>query len=128
MTVLDLKRRIRTDVDRTSLYRIGHPVDWFALAHVVARPRGDYRLTTIDADPPRVDVIAPCRWYRLVDASHTSQLCWSDDARVPLAIVTDGVVAWRATALEPGPFGDDPFAIDDRGFVRNDANEDIRAD
>ena len=29
MTVLDLKRRIRTDVDRTNLIRIGRFGDWF---------------------------------------------------------------------------------------------------
>ncbi len=128
MTVLDLRRRIRTDVDRTHLLRIGHFTDWFAEAHVLSTPRGDYRLTAMDGGVAGVEPIAPCGWYRLEQASGSSSFCWNADARVPLAIVVDDAVVWRATRLEPGPFASNAFAIDDRGFVRNDVNQEIESD
>lgn len=129
MTVLDLKRKIRTDVDRTNLLRIGHFTDWFAQAHSLSRPRGGYDLMTMKAGPPDANPIAACRWYRLTQEDRSMQICWSAAQRVPLVIAdAQGTVVWRVTKLAPGPFAARVFSIDDRNFVRNDANADIQAD
>lgn len=128
MTVLDLKRKIRTDIDRTNLLRIGHFTDWFAQAHGLSRPRGPYRLVPV-AGVAGVSAIAACRWYQLDQADRSSRLCWSREQGIAL-VITDpqGEVEWRVTKLASGPFAPGVFAIDDRGFARNDANRDIEAD
>lgn len=129
MTVLDLRRKIRTDIDRTNLMRIGHFTDWFAQAHALSRPRGTYRLVPTVVAPEGKAPVAACRWYRLTEAGRTSRLCWSATNRVPLEIMdAQGRTVWRVTRLSAGPFPASVFAIDDRGLVHNDANQDIEAD
>ncbi len=130
MSVLDLRRKIRTEVDRTSLFRIGHFTDWFALSHSLAHPVGAYTLSPLPSDAaPREASIAPCRWWALTQGASTSKVCWSSRQHMPL-VITDasGVVQWKITALDTRPLADATFALDDRGFVRNDANQDIHAD
>jgi hypothetical protein len=129
MTVLDLKRKIRTDIDRTNLLRIGHYTDWFAQANSLSRPRGAYRLVALSAAPAGVSPIAACRWYELTQDDRSNRICWSAAQHVPLVIANgDGDIVWRVTRLTSGPVPARVFAIDDRGFVRNDANQDIQAD
>ena len=128
MAVLDLKRKIRTDVDRTNLLRIGHMADWFSSAHALVRPRGAYRLVATEA-PAGVRPIASCRWYALTQADRRTTICWNAKARVPLLIEgDDDRPIWRVTKVATGPLPARVFTIDDRGFVRNDANADIAAD
>ena len=131
MSVLDLKRKIRTDVDRTNLLRIGHMADWFSSAHALARPRGAYRLEAIAA-PSGEQPIGACRWYALTQGARRTTICWSVQARVPLLIedATAGAlqVVWRVTKVATGPLPAGVFTIDDRGFVRNDADADIGTD
>jgi len=130
MTVLDLKRHIRTDVARMNLFRIGHVTDWFALAHSLSRPLGPYTLAALSRDAvPSNAPVAPCRWYVLTQAEHSSRICWSTATRVPLLIVgADGAVQWQITTLDTRPLTAGAFAIDDRGFARNDADRDIEVD
>ena len=45
-----------------------------------------------------------------------------------MIVTADDAVVWRVTKLTSGPFPSDPFTIDDRGYVRNDANADIQSD
>lgn len=129
MTVLDLKRRIRTDVDRTNLIRIGHFSDWFGLSHGLARPIGAYSVTSIRHPASGAAPIAACRWYLLSQHERTSRICWSSSQGLPL-LITDGEgrVQWKVRAVDSARLSPGIFAIDDRGFVRNDANEDIKAD
>lgn len=129
MTVLDLGKRVRTDVSRTNLMRIGHFTDWFAQGHALSRPIGTYALTPLDRGAPAIAAIGPCRWYRLAQGARTSDICWSASHRVPLVVADDaGRVQWRVVALEAGTWPASTFRIDDRGFARNDANDDIQAD
>ena len=44
MSILDMKKRIHTRIDRTNLYRIGNFTDWFDLAHGLKHPMGEYRV------------------------------------------------------------------------------------
>ena len=130
MTVLDLKHRIRTDVARTNLYRIGHFTDWFALAHSLARPVGPYTLSALPrTDVPSAQPVAACRWFALTQGTHTSKICWSTRQRVAL-VITDATdaVQWQVTSIDSRPLPETVFSVDDRGFVRNDANQDIQAD
>jgi hypothetical protein len=131
MTVLDLKRRIRTDVDRTNLYRIGHFTDWFSLAHSLTRPAASYTLSALpSAAVPHAVPVEACSWYALRQQSRTSKICWSAARRLALLIAAgdDDRVLWKVTALDGKPLSPATFSIDDRGFVRNDANRDIQAD
>jgi hypothetical protein len=128
MTVLDLLRKVRTDVDRTNLLRIGHFTDWFAQAHSLTRPRGSYRLDATAA-VDGVEPIAACEWYRLAVADHTSTICWSVVHGVPLIVIDqNNAIVWRVIALSSGALGPDALIVNDTGFARNDANEDIRGD
>lgn len=130
MTVLDLRRRLRTDIARTNLYRIGHFTDWFSLAHSLARPVGPYTLSVLPrGDVPRATPVAACRWVALTQGERTSKICWSVQQRVALVITDDtGVEQWRVTSIDARPLPESAFVFDDRGFVRNDANQDIQAD
>ena len=135
MTVLDLGRRIRTDIDRSNLHRIGHFAGWFGMAHGLARPRGAYVLDALDqSQRPKLATIAPCRWYRLAQGERgepPSAICWSAALALPLAITGAGGagdVRWRVEVADTSPLAAGTFAIDDAGFVRTDANADIQAD
>ena len=130
MVVLDLKRRIRTDADRASLYRIGQFTDWFGLAHGLARPTAGYRLQASSAPVGRVDKpAAACRWYRLTQSHNASHICWSRTLRLPMLITGgDGTVQWRITQADSKPADPAVFRVHDTGFVRNDAAADIKGD
>jgi hypothetical protein len=130
MVVLDLPRRIRTDIDRSNLYRIGHFTDWFSMAHALARPHGAYALTAL-ATAPAADEqpLQACRWYALAQGGAASHICWSTALRLPL-LITDaaGKTQWRVTAASTQALPASAFALDDTGFVHNDANADIQTD
>jgi len=129
MTVLDLRRRIRTDIARTNLLRIGHFTDWFSQGHSLTRPLGAYVLTALPAHAAVPAAIGPCDWYRLAEGARARDLCWSRTQRLPLVIVDDaGRIEWRVTEMSPGPFASETFRIDDAGFAHNDANVDIAND
>jgi hypothetical protein len=129
MVVLDLRQRIRTDIDRTNLYRVGHFVDWFGMAHGLSRPIGAYELHRIAAAPGVHRPIAPCHWYQLSNQGKTSNICWSEAMKLPLIIATlDGNAQWRMLEVDARPFSGTTFQVADEGFARNNANEDISAD
>ncbi len=70
-----------------------------------------------------------CDWYALAQVGRTTRVCWSARDRFPLLVLAeDGAEVWRVTTLERGPLAADAFAVHDEGFVRNDADEDIRGD
>ncbi|MGZ5237439.1 MAG: hypothetical protein ACXWCV_14090 [Caldimonas sp.] len=130
MVVLDLRRRIRTDIRRTNLMRIGHFTDWFALSRSLGRPAGPYRLESLPRrEVPRLSTVAPCRWYRLNEGGRDSRICWNAGQQLALAIVdAQDRVQWQVVEVDARALPAGTFAIDDRGFVRNDANADIQAD
>lgn len=130
MAVLDLKHRIRTDVDRTSLYRIGHFSDWFSMAHALSRPVGPYRLAELaGGEAPGLPTVAPCRWFALSQGARTTRICWNATQRVPMLIVDESNTRlWEINHVDTGPLPGATFVIDDRGFVRNDAHADIMGD
>lgn len=129
MVVLDLTRKIRTDITRTNLYRIGHFTDWFSLSHSLSRPLIAYQL--IESTPPEGSEkpFANCRWYQLKMNTSNSRICWSTKVHLPL-LITDvkGKTQWRVTALDTRQIDTRIFRIDDAGFVYNDGNDDIKAD
>lgn len=129
MVVLDLKRKIRTDIERTNLYRIGHFTNWFSLSHSLTRPVEKYQLIKISAPEGSEKPLAACQWYGLTRSGVESRICWSSKWRLPLLIMArDGKVQWRVTAADAHAIAASTYAIDDQGFVRNDANEDIKSD
>jgi hypothetical protein len=130
LDLLDSQRRIHTTISRDNMYRIGSFTDWFDLAHALRHPRAGYRLT---AGQPPVRALpatpAPCRWYDLAQAGQTSRICWDAANHLPLLIVANnGALVWRVLAIDHGPVAPATFTIDDRGYVRTDANRDIAAD
>ena len=129
MVVLDSKRKIRTDIDRTSLFRIGHFTDWFSLAHSLTRPIGPYELVALRGAAPGAAPIAACRWYLLTQRERSSKVCWSTAWHIALLITDrENNIQWKITEIRSSPLTADIFRIDDLGFVRNDATEDIKAD
>ncbi len=129
MVVLDLPRKIRTDIDRTNLYRIGHFTDWFSMSHALARPTGSYLLTALKTAPSGEKPLSACRWYALNRGGTVSNICWSTELRLPLLIADGGgAVQWRVTAASKQALPATAFALNDAGFVHNDANADIKTD
>jgi len=129
MVVLDLPRRIRTDIDRSNLYRIGHFTDWFSMSHALTRPSGSYLLAELKTAPSSAKPLSACRWYALNRSGVVSNICWSSELRLPL-LITDGggILQWRVTAASKQTLPATAFAINDAGFVKNDANADIKTD
>jgi hypothetical protein len=128
MSVLDLRRRIHTRVDRTNLYRVGNFSDWFDLAHGLKYPKTTYHLVSGRPPDHGPKAIGACRWYDLAQERRVTHVCWSTTHRIPLLIEEGGAVVWRVTAVDLKPMAARTFDIHDEGFVRNDANEDIERD
>jgi hypothetical protein len=129
LSVLDLTRKIRTDIDRDNLYRIGQFTDWFDLGHGLRHPKGDYRLVPAATPHGAAQAIGACAWIALVQGTQTTHVCWSAQAKLPLLIqAADGRTVWRVTHVDHKAIPDAVFAIRDTGFVRNDANADIERD
>jgi hypothetical protein len=55
-------------------------------------------------------------------------VCWSLRSRIPRLILADGRVVWRVTAEIQKQIPTGSFEINDEGYVRNDANQDIEMD
>ncbi|BDG07040.1 hypothetical protein [Anaeromyxobacter paludicola] len=128
LSVLDLRRRIHSRVDRTSLYRIGSFTEWFELGHGLRHPTGPYRLTRAAATGTARPLEA-CDWYELAQGARRSRICWSPRHRLPLLIEDGrGAVVWRVTSLDREPPAASVFEVHDEGFVRNDAAADISGD
>lgn len=130
LSVLDARRRVRTDVSRDGLYKMGSFTDWFDLAHGLKHPLSGYTLARTAVPPAGLPAPpAPCRWYDLTQRGATARICWDAANRLPLQITTAaGRLMWRVTALDRRPIPAAVFAIDDRGYVRNDADQDIEND
>lgn len=129
MAVLDLQKKIRTDIDRDNLYRIGHFSDWYDLGHGLRHPQGSYQLTAASAPAGAPAPVAPCQWFDLQQAGRTTHLCWSKRSRLPLLMQSqDGALVWKVNRLDHQPVKAEVFAVHDAGFIRNDANRDIEQD
>jgi len=129
MTVLDLRRKIETKIDRSNLLRIGNFTDWFDLAHALRHPAGTYALTPASQAKGVPEPAAACRWYELKQQANASLICWSARDELPMLIVSpSGQVVWRVTQLDRQRIPADVFVPRDEGFVRNDANQDIERD
>jgi len=129
LSVLDLDRKIRTDIDRDNLYRIGQFTDWFDLGHGLRHPKGGYRLVPAATPHGTARAIGACEWVALVQGAQTTHVCWSTTAKLPLLIqAADGRTVWRVTRVDHKTIPDQVFAIQDAGFIRNDANADIERD
>lgn len=129
MSILDLKKRIHTQIDRTNLYRIGNFTDWFDLAHSLKHPMGEYKIAKSQAPDGAPKAIEACQWYDLNQNSQTTYICWSTQNRIPLLIQAQhGEVVWRVTNLDRKTIPAKTFEIHDKGFIHNDANQDIERD
>jgi hypothetical protein len=129
MSILDMKKRIHTRIDRANLYRIGNFTDWFDLAHGLKHPMGEYRVAKAQAPDGAPKAIEACQWYDLTQDKRTTHICWSAGSRLPLVIqAQDGEVVWRVATLDRKPIPAKTFEIHDEGFIRNDANQDIERD
>ena len=55
-----------------------------------------------------------------------THICWDAADRLPLVIAAaDWQVLWRVDVLDRNAVPSSRFAIDDQGYVRNDADQDI---
>jgi hypothetical protein len=129
MTVLDHKKRLMTQIDRSNLYRIGNFTDWFDLAHGIKHPKGQYQLARGKKPEGVPRGLQACDWYDLTQGQKTSHICWSASSKLPLLVTSsEGQVVWQVTQLERKPISKASFAVHDEGYIRNDANQDIEHD
>lgn len=131
LTVFDHNRRIRTDISRSSLYRVGQFTDWFGLAHGIRKPAASYMLTRLAYAPGGEATTFPCRWYALESGEQRSRICWNNTVGLPIAI-TDaaGHVRWKILAAASGADAVSPsqFQVGDAGYIHVNADDDIQAD
>ena len=130
MSILDMKKRIHTQIDRTNLYRIGNFTDWFDLAHGLKHPMGEYRVAKAEAPAgrpeghPGLPVVRPdpgqAHHPHLLECAKPPTLGDSDAGR------GSGVESSEPWTSKPIPAK--TFEIHDEGFIRNDANQDIERD
>ncbi|WP_426113067.1 hypothetical protein [Massilia sp. PWRC2] len=129
LSVLDLKKKIHTDIDRDNLYRMGNFTDWFDLGHGLRHPKGPYHLSAATAPTGAATPVAPCSWIDLEQQGRVTHVCWSAKSRLPLLMqADDGRTIWRLSSVDHKPLAAATFVIDDAGFVRNDANRDMAQD
>lgn len=129
MTVLDLKKRLLTQIDRSNLYRIGNFTDWFDLAHGIRHPKGEYQLVKGKKPDGMPRAINACDWFDLTQGQKTSHICWSTKNKLPMLVSTqEGQIVWQVSQLERKPINKKTFEIHDEGFIRSDANQDIEHD
>jgi hypothetical protein len=129
MSVLDPKKKIRTRIGRTNLYRIGSQIDWFDMAHGLKHPIGPYTVAKAQTPAGAPKAVENCQWYDLAQGGRTTHICWSARDRLPVLIQTQkGEVVWRLTGGDRKTIPEKTFQIHDEGFVLNDANEDIAGD
>ncbi len=129
ISILDLRKRIHTRIDRTNLYRLGNFTDWFDLTHALRYPRGPYQLTRTPVAAGPQKPIDRCLWYELRQERRVTRICWSARDRIPLVIQAGGgEIVWRVTDVDRARIPPEVFQIHDQGFVRNDASADIEGD
>jgi hypothetical protein len=129
LSVLDLKKKLRTDIDRDNLYRIGNFTDWFDLGHGLRHPVGEYRLVKAAAPAGSATPAEPCTWYELTQSGRLTHVCWSAKSSLPMLIqAQDGRAVWRVTKVDHKAIAAAVFRIRDAGFIRTDANQDIERD
>ncbi len=128
MQVLDLRKRINTHIDRTTMYRMGNFTDWFDLGHGVRMPKGSYKLIRSAAPAASAKPLVACDWYTLTEGARRTQMCWDPSNRLPLLIVSGDRTIWQITAIDRSAFAPSVFDIADKGFVRVDAVRDTERD
>lgn len=130
MTVVDYERHITTLIDRNNLIRLGHFTEWFDLSHGLRHPIGTYRLTASSAPENAPKPVSACKWYALTqDNQAPHHICWSQQDHLPLIIWSDHAgTVWRVSKITSGPIAANIFAMNDEGFVHNNANADINDD
>lgn len=115
------------DVSRDALYRMGTFPDWMQLATLLARPRGDVRVTRLARDAEKT-AAGSCRWYEAATATTHERICWSTTLRLPLVVEREAGGAWSRVATvdsaRPGPIAAATFASDGR-VTRVDIDRDL---
>lgn len=126
LDLFDLRRRLHTIVDRTSLYQVGRFTDWDDLAFGLRRPAGRYRVIAL---APEDTGLARCRWFALESAGGQTRICWSREQAFPMLIRdARGKVIWRVTALDHTAPAAALFRPDEKGYIVNNAARDITGD
>ena len=129
MTVLDKKKRIRTEINRTNLYRIGQFADWNDLAHGLRHPSGSYRIERSAPPPGLPKPSEPCRWYRMADAGGTTHICWGTASRIPMQIVAaENKLVWNVSSSTRSALPSNTFEVSADGYIFNNASKDLETD
>ena len=87
-------------------------------------------MTRLAAGPDGTHAIDRCEWYRIAVDGADRSVCWSRSYKMPLLVLANGesTALWKVTAISTAAVSDRTFTIDDVGYVRNDANQDIAND
>jgi hypothetical protein len=127
--VIDLESKVKVEISRTNLYRIGIFSDWAALATNLTRPAGEHAITGSKRGPLRTKA-GECRWFRVeVRGAPAREVCWSTALALPLAIDREdgsGKATRELTIDEvTTSVAADVFGPPDGGLFHVDANRDI---
>lgn len=129
LVTLDHARRRRTDISRSSLYQLGHFIDWFGLAHSINKPVQTYTLQRTKNVAVAETPLTACSWYSLRIETRQSLICWSDTYRIPVQIADGaGKLHWHLTAIDTARIADTVFTINDQGYVHLDAENELKSD
>ena len=134
ITLRDERRRIITQVTRNSLYQIGREVDWFSMAHGLARPASSFKVLKLAASPLKDQgadhEATKCRWYELVQENRRSDVCWNAAVGLPTMIVAQpgNRIVWTLNTYDTKRIETSQFQLDSTGFVKVNADQDILVD
>lgn len=129
MVVLDKKRMMRTDINRTNLIRIGQFTDWFDLAHGLKHPMGAHQIHLAPTYKGATAPLKPCKWFEVQQTTSTTRVCWSSAYKLPMLMEnTSGQVIWQIQSISTASIQPEVFQISDVGYVKNNANTDIERD
>ena len=133
--VLDHRKKIITQIDRTNLHRIGQFSSWDDLARGLSTPAAGAVLTK----STNVDAVVAgyrCSWYELTQESTATipvmhqRICWSRSLGVPLKITSvpvrgDDVTTWQVDKVSTRKLNNTAFTANVAGYAIIDANQDI---
>ena len=129
LSILDLKKKIYTQIKRTNLYRIGSFTDWYDLAHGLKHPLAAYEINKLSVAPSKSTPVSSCKWYELIQGENKTQICWSSDYKIPLMMTSlKGDIFWNVKKVNINKMVPSVFEIHSEGFIKNDANRDIEPD
>lgn len=103
--IVDREKKIDHRISTQGMLRAGMIYSFYAMAHVLTRPSGRFRLERLPGGPVLRVSGASCTWYSLKpEAQPESRICWAPELGVPLQIANRSADRVGTTVFQIGSF------------------------